>query len=126
MGCIRITQTLSSDGKEILPYTKTKSGSRTVDLPEKTIIQLKKHRKLIEAEKLEVGSEVYNSWDLVVCNEISTPTNKSNIRRSFNSIIKKAKILKIRFHDMRHTHATLLLLQGVNPQIVSERWGMPM
>ncbi|MBK0075562.1 site-specific integrase [Bacillus sp. S56] len=122
-GCIRITQTLSSDGKEILPYTKTKSGSRTVDLPEETIIQLKKHRKLIESEKLEAGSEVYNNWDLVVCTELGTPTNKSNIRRSFNSIIKKAKIPKIRFHDMRHTHATLLLLQGVNPKIVSERLG---
>lgn len=122
-GCLRITQTLSSDGKEILPYTKTKSGSRTVDLPEETIIQLKKHRKLIEAEKLEVGLEAYNNLGLVVCTELGTPTNKSNIRRSFNSIIKKAKIPKIRFHDMRHTHATLLLLQGVNPKIVSERLG---
>ncbi|PGW18767.1 integrase [Bacillus cereus] len=122
-GCIRITQTLSSDGKEILPYTKTKSGSRKVDLPEETIIQLKKQRKLIEAEKLEVGSEVYNNLDLVVCTELGTPTNKINIRRSFNSIIKKAEIPKIRFHDMHHTHATLLLLQGVNPKIVSERLG---
>ncbi|WP_129727929.1 site-specific integrase [Ectobacillus funiculus] len=122
-GCVRITQTLSSDGKEILPYTKTKSGSRTVDLPEETILQLKKHRKLIEAEKLEVGSGAYNNMDLVVCTELGTPTNKSNIRRSFNAIIKKAKLPKIRFHDMRHTHATLLLLQGVNPKIVSERLG---
>lgn len=39
------------------------------------------------------------------------------------SIIKKTKISKIRFHDMRHTHATLLLLQGVNHKIVSERLG---
>ncbi|MFJ1105226.1 hypothetical protein MU858_28365 (plasmid) [Bacillus sp. PGP15] len=79
-------------------------------MPEETIIQLKKNRKIIESEKLEAGLEVYNNWDLAVCTELGTPTNKSNIRRTFNSIIKKAKIPKIRFHDMRHTHATLLLL----------------
>ncbi|WP_255255066.1 tyrosine-type recombinase/integrase [Bacillus toyonensis] len=45
------------------------------------------------------------------------------MRRGFKSIIKKADILKNRFYDMRHTHATLLLLQGVNPKIVWERLG---
>ncbi|EMI09196.1 integrase family protein [Anoxybacillus gonensis] len=122
-GCVRITQTLSSDGKEILPYTKTKSGARTIDLPEETIVQLKKHKKLIQQEKLKLGPQIYKDLDLVVCTELGTPTNKSNIRRIFNAIIKKAKVPKIRFHDMRHTHATLLLLQGVNPKIVSERLG---
>nr|WP_252210065.1 tyrosine-type recombinase/integrase [Bacillus bombysepticus] len=65
----------------------------------------------------------YKNLDLVVCTEFGIPTHKSNIRRVFRSIIKKADILKIRVHDMRHTHATLLLLQGVNPKIVSERLG---
>ncbi|MGM2838725.1 site-specific integrase [Bacillus cereus group sp. Bce002] len=65
----------------------------------------------------------YENLDLVVCTEFGTPTHKSNIRRVFKSIIKKAEVPKIRFHDMRHTHATLLLLQGVNPKIVSERLG---
>ncbi|PGD70263.1 hypothetical protein COM44_12570 [Bacillus wiedmannii] len=55
--------------------------------------------------------------------KIGTPTNKSNIRGSFNSIIKKAKIPKIRFHDIRYTQATLLLLQGVHPKIVSKCFG---
>ncbi|MDR4998974.1 site-specific integrase [Brevibacillus parabrevis] len=122
-GCIRITQTLSNDGKEILPYTKTKSGARTIDLPEETIIHLRKHKELITKEKQAVGANAYCDLDLVVCTEIGTPTNKSNLRRIFNSIIKKANVPKIRFHDLRHTHATLLLLQGVNPKIVSERLG---
>ncbi|ENQ3079536.1 site-specific integrase [Bacillus multifaciens] len=119
--CVRITQTLSSDGKELLPYTKTKSGSRTIDLPEETAISLKRHWLFISGEREENSS--YKNLDLVVCTEFGTPTHKSNIRRVFKSIIKKADIPKIRFHDMRHTHATLLLLQGVNPKIVSERLG---
>ncbi|MEB2584696.1 tyrosine-type recombinase/integrase [Bacillus cereus] len=120
-GCVRITQTLSSDGKDLLPYTKTKSGSRTIDLPEETVIALKKHWLFIRGEREKNRS--YKNLDLVVCTEFGTPTHKSNIRRVFKSIIKKADIPKIRFHDMRHTHATLLLLQGVNPKIVSERLG---
>ncbi|PIE92123.1 site-specific integrase [Bacillus fungorum] len=120
-GCVRITQTLSSDGKDLLPYTKTKSGSRTIDLPEETATALKKHWLFIRGEREKNCS--YKNLDLVVCTEFGTPTHKSNIRRVFKSIIKKADIPKIRFHDMRHTHATLLLLQGVNPKIVSERLG---
>ncbi|HDR8505479.1 TPA: site-specific integrase [Bacillus cereus] len=120
-GCVRITQTLSSDGKDLLPYTKTKSGSRTIDLPEATVTALKTHWLFIRGEREKKCS--YKNLDLVVCTEFGTPTHKSNIRRVFKSIIKKADIPKIRFHDMRHTHATLLLLQGVNPKIVSERLG---
>ncbi|MCU4885119.1 tyrosine-type recombinase/integrase [Bacillus cereus] len=119
--CVRITQTLSSDGKDLLPYTKTKSGSRTIDLPEETVTALKMHWLFIRGEREKNRS--YKNLDLVVCTEFGTSTHKSNIRRVFKSIIEKADIPKIRFHDMRHTHATLLLLQGVNPKIVSERLG---
>ena len=44
-------------------------------------------------------------------------------RKCFYKIIQKANVPKIKFHDLRHTHATLLLKQGVNPKIVSERLG---
>lgn len=43
--------------------------------------------------------------------------------RTFYRLIKTADLKKIRFHDIRHTHATLLLMQGVNPKIVAERFG---
>jgi integrase len=120
---IRITQTLSNDGKEINPYTKTKSGSRSIDLPEETIKFLKDHHQQIEKEKSQVDSGLYNDSDLVVCNEFGAHANSSYLRKIFNKIIKKAKLPQIRFHDMRHTHATILLLQGENPKIVSERLG---
>lgn len=119
-GCLRITQTLSSDGKELMPYTKTTSGMRTIDLPPETISYLIHHKKRIKKER---KLPLYQDLDLVVCSEVGTPTNKSNIRRFFNAQIERVGLPKIRFHDTRHTHATLLLLQGVNPKIVSERLG---
>ncbi|MFE5132015.1 site-specific integrase, partial [Bacillus mobilis] len=61
--------------------------------------------------------------DLVMCTPYGTPINPANVRRSLNALIKKAAVPKIRFHDLRHTHATLLLAKGVNVKVISERLG---
>jgi integrase len=61
--------------------------------------------------------------DLVVCTEKGTPLNPSNLRRSFIRLCKEADVPQIRFHDLRHTHATHLLAQGVNIKVISERLG---
>lgn len=66
---------------------------------------------------------LYQDMNLVNASELGTPINPSNLRRNFNIFIKKAGLPKIRFHDLRHTHATLLLKEEVNPKIVSERLG---
>ncbi|PGP44883.1 hypothetical protein COC57_10315 [Bacillus thuringiensis] len=49
--------------------------------------------------------------------------NPANVRRSLNALVQKATVPKIRFHDLRHTHATLLLAKGVNVKVISERLG---
>jgi integrase len=54
---------------------------------------------------------------------VGTPLDDSNVRRAFQSMLKRAGLPRIRFHDLRHTHATLMLAQGVHPKIVSERLG---
>lgn len=58
-----------------------------------------------------------------MCTPSGTPINPANVRRSLNAWIKKVVVPKIRFHDLRHTHATLLLVKGVNVKMVSERLG---
>ncbi len=45
------------------------------------------------------------------------------MRRSFKPLLERAGLPEIRFHDLRHTHATLLLTKGVNPKVVQERLG---
>jgi len=55
---------------------------------------------------------------------IGTIINPSNLRnRSFKPLLKRAGLPPIRFHDLRHTYATLLLSRNLNPKIVSERLG---
>lgn len=56
--------------------------------------------------------------------EAGTPIEATNlIRRSFHRLLERAGLCRIRFHDLRHTAATLLLGQGVHPKIVSEMLG---
>jgi integrase len=52
-----------------------------------------------------------------------TPLDPSTISHAFNKIIRKAGFSKIRLHDLRHTHASLLLQAGVHPKVVQERLG---
>lgn len=121
-GHLTISQTLSHDGKTFLLGGKTKSSLRKILLPASTIAKLKKHRAVVLKEKLSQGEE-YHDNDLVMCTPSGTPINPANVRRSLNDLIKKAAVPKIRFHDLRHTHATLLLAKGVNVKVISERLG---
>ena len=119
---LHITQTLSHDGKEFNSETKTKAGNRVIAIDSATLRELIIHQKRIESEKREAG-KLYQDLDLVACSNIGTQTIPRNLVRAFDNNIIKAKVKKIRFHEMRHTHATLLLKQNVNPKIVSERLG---
>jgi len=60
----------------------------------------------------------------VFSSEIGTPISPSNLlNRSFRPLLRRTGIEPIRFHDLRHTAATLLLEQGMHPKIVSEMLG---
>ncbi len=54
---------------------------------------------------------------------LGAPIDPSNFRRALERIVREAGLGHVRFHELRHTHATLLLQQGVHPKIVSERLG---
>lgn len=121
-GLLYIKQTLSQDGRTFLTGAKTNSSIRTINLSKATISHLKDRRLVIAKEKLQYGP-AYKDNDLIACTQHGTPLNPANIRRSFNRIINNARVPKIRFHDLRHTHATLLLGQGINVKVISERLG---
>ncbi|TDF96596.1 tyrosine-type recombinase/integrase [Paenibacillus piri] len=121
-GSLCIVQTLSHDGKRLITGAKTNASIRKVDLPEETLRALRIHYKLIHFEKCEL-EDGYQDHDLVVCTQLGTPVIPRNLMRSFYRITRNAGVPKIRFHDLRHTHASMLLKQGVNPKIVAERLG---
>ena len=68
-------------------------------------------------------SSGYQNMNLVNASLEGTPIDPSNLRRNFNTLIEKANVPKIRFHDLRHTHASLMLQLGVNVKVISERLG---
>ena len=60
---------------------------------------------------------------LVFCHPDGSPHLPNTLTHVFKKILKKAGLSGVRLHDLRHTHASLMLKQGVNPKIVSERLG---
>lgn len=121
-GIIYVKQTLSNDGQTLKAATKTAAGMRTIAIPDELVTELKRHKLEQKKHRLKMGT-LYTDMNLVCATTVGTPVIASNLRRNFNIFIKKANVKKIRFHDIRHTHATLLLKQGVHPKIVSERLG---
>ncbi|USG67334.1 tyrosine-type recombinase/integrase [Brevibacillus ruminantium] len=119
---LSISQTLSHDGKELQTEAKTKSSIRAIHLPTETLLALRKHRSLIIQEKLQAGDK-YVDHDLVVCTSVGTPVIPRNLTRTWKRLIEQAGVAPIRFHDLRHTHATLLLKQGIHIKVVADRLG---
>lgn len=101
---------------------KTKASRRNISLLDETIEELKRQKEMIKNEKAMAGSE-YEDYDLVCPTSVGTPYLPSNLTKIFKRLIKEAGVKSIRFHDQRHTHASLMLIQNVNPKIVAERLG---
>ncbi|WP_342026173.1 tyrosine-type recombinase/integrase [Cytobacillus pseudoceanisediminis] len=66
---------------------------------------------------------MYQDFDLVACTQHGTPLNPAKVRRTFKRLIKPADVSNIRFHILRHSHAIILLVRGVNVKVISERLG---
>jgi integrase len=67
--------------------------------------------------------DAFNDQGLVFCNYEGNFKDPRNLLREFDRHIKKAQVPKITLHDLRHLHATLLMINGENPKVVAERLG---
>jgi integrase len=95
-----------------------------IDLPKLAIEALREHRVRQVKERLALGADWRPELNLVFTSELGTPLNPSNVtRRSFHPLLKRSHLPRIRFHDLRHTAATLLLAAGEHPKVVQERLG---
>jgi integrase len=93
--------------------TKTRRGRRQVNLTPRTVAALKAHRKRQLEQRVRLAS-LYEDRGLIFASEDGTPLNPENlVKRSFKPLPERACLPKIRFHDLRHTCATLLLGRGV-------------
>lgn len=102
--------------------TKTHRARRQLSLAGPTVQQLREHRRLQNETRLSLGP-VWQDHDLVFPGPTGEPLPARNLSRTFSTIVKRAELEPLRFHDLRHTAATLMLRTGANPKTVSERLG---
>lgn len=86
------------------------------------IEELESHKKLILQEKLIYGED-YTDLDLILPTIHGIPLEPRSFRRTFYSLTKHLELPQIRIHDLRHTHATMLIQQNINVKLISERLG---
>ena len=102
---------------------KTAKGRRTIALPALAVEALRQHRVRQLEERLRAGG-LWEDHDLVFPNHTGKPLERQNVvKRSFRPLLAKAGLPYIRFHDLRHSAATLLLSLGEHPKVVQERLG---
>lgn len=106
----------------VLVPPKTARSRRTVSLPAMAVEALRQHKAAQAKERLRAGSEWADNG-LVFTTQTGAPIEPRNATRGFKRVLARAGIREIRFHDLRHSCATLLLVQGVSPRVVMEMLG---
>lgn len=110
-------------GGYVFTEPKTKYSRRRIALSRIAVEALRRHRTRQLQERLALG-ETWEDLDLVFPNTVGKPLDAVNlVKYWFYPLLKRAGLPQIRFHDLRHTAATLLLARGINPKVVSEMLG---
>lgn len=116
---LSISRTLQNVGGRPVEFgVKTRTSRRTVDLDTHTIRELDRWRRQLRHEGLPNGRD-----DWMFCNRAGRFLNPESVSQLFGRIVARTDLARIRFHDLRHTHASLLVAAGVPIKVVSERLG---
>jgi integrase len=126
-GSLQVRRTLAiTKSGPVFSFPKTAGSRRSVKLTSKATEALKSHLERQLAEIDRVGS-LWSPGDadgLIFASETGEPLDRRAVtKQKFKPLLRRAGLLEIRFHDLRHTCATLLLTRNVNPKIVSEMLG---
>lgn len=108
-------------GDYVFTSPKSAKSRRTIALPPSAFLVLEAYRKAREVEYKMLEETVKDS-DLVF-STLGKPWRPNSITRAWSETVKKVGVKPIRLHDARHTHASLMLKQGIHPKVVQERLG---
>jgi integrase len=104
--------------------TKTACSRRSVPLPEFVVKALRTQKARQAEQRLAAGENWLDKTGLVFTDRHGRPIEQSLLQDDFKSLLEKAGLpLSMRFHDLRHVAASLLLLQGTHPKLVAELLG---
>jgi integrase len=109
-------------GKVVFRSPKTAKGRRTVALPPSAILLLKEHHEKQKLERAMLGIPLTDD-DLAFSALEGKPLRPNTVSRAWTTLAARAGLNVIRLHDARHSHASLMLKQGIHLKIVQERLG---
>lgn len=110
------------EGELKLVEPKSAKSRRTIAMPAISVNALRAHRARQLEERLVAGS-VWQESGFTFTTPVGTPLDGPNVSRHFHRTLKKAGMSRQRFHDLRHTAASLMLVQGIHPRVVMETLG---
>jgi len=121
---VHITRSLHHlrTGEFVFRVPKTAKGRRMVSLSPSAALLLQEHRNKQEAQRAIVGIPLKDD-DLIFSDSEGRPLLPDTVSHVWAKLVKRAGLEGIRFHDARHTHASLMLKQGAHPKVVQERLG---
>lgn len=119
---VEMAQQIAAGGKLELVAPKTERSRRTLPLPAALVPILRAHHTRQLTERLQAG-QCWQDHDLVFCTRHGTPISPRNLVRSFKALLKRAGLPDIRFHDLRHSCASLLASAGVPARVAMDILG---
>lgn len=117
----RTLQRTNSGGLTALP-TKTQSSDRRIALPTECVRSLEQHRERQTREREAAGTN-WKASGYLFTRPDGNPIEAATLTWHFNTLLRRATLRRIRFHDLRHSAATLLLEQGVGLVVIKELLG---
>lgn len=116
-------QLIRPDNSEVkFSPPKTKFGKRTLYLGDKCIEVLRNHYDFQHEDRMDQGEQWVENG-LIFTTSVGTPIHARNLLRYFKKLLRDAGLPEIRFHDLRHTAASIMLNHGIPVIIVSRRLG---
>jgi integrase len=124
LGTLTVVETAYKlgNGDYVIKEPKTAQSRRSVTLSPSLMELIKAYKADQELLRIQLGVSL-NADDFVFIRPDGSPINPNAVTLAFKRIIKRAGLRDIRIHDLRHTHATLMLKADVHPKVVSERLG---
>jgi integrase len=124
MATISVTQSLQRlyGGEFTIGEPKTARSRRLIALPPSLAILLRQHKAQQEEQRKLLGLPL-SETGLVFAHLDGSPLDPSTVSHAFGKLVTRAGLPHMRFHDLRHAHASLMLRIGVNPKVISERLG---
>jgi integrase len=122
---LRVVRTLLDVGRGATPVygePKTERSRRRIDLSGSLAAALRDQRALIKETRVRAAN-VWRNHELVFPTRVGTPKRGLNVTRDLRQALEKAQLPPIRFHDLRHTAASLMLANNEHPRVVADMLG---